>query len=132
MKLDLDCIRDILIIAEGCGYNESLPLNTLKKRLPQYRDDAICYNCLKLYEAGYIDAMCIRINGEVLPYIKEIMDITYPGHQLLAKIRDEEQWRGIKKGLSVIRDYSLSAITAFADGMTSAAISAYFSKSANR
>lgn len=126
MKLDLDCIRCILLEVEKCGFNEALPVSELEKRLPKIYNEDIRYNCLKLYEAGYIDALCIHVDNSVLPCIYEIRDITYPGHQLLAKIRDADQWGDIKKGLATIKDYSFSAITAFADGMTAAAIRTIF------
>lgn len=127
MKLDLDCCRDILLEMESCGFNQSISLCELKKQLPQYPEDLLQYTCYKLLEANLVVGLCVDMDNLNIPYIHQLTDITFSGHQFLAKIRDEVRWSKAKKGLSTIRDYSLSAITAFADGMTSAAISAYFS-----
>lgn len=127
MKLDLDCIRDILLEAEKCEYNESLSVRELERLLAQYPKNVVRYNGLKLYEAGYITASCIDVDNSNPPHMLEITDITYSGHQFLASIRDDAQWKGVKKGLSAVRNFSLSAITALSEGMTSAAISAYLS-----
>lgn len=61
-------------------------------------------------------------------YKIEICDLSPTGHELLGKIRDTNQWRSVKNGISAVRNYSLSAISSVAEGVTSAAISAYLQK----
>ena len=60
-----------------------------------------------------------------------ILDLTPKGHQFIAQIRDSGQWKKVKNGLDAVRNYSLAAISAVAEGVTSAGISAYFSGKAN-
>ncbi|MBC3938549.1 hypothetical protein D4A47_06415 [Anaerotruncus massiliensis (ex Liu et al. 2021)] len=51
--------------------------------------------------------------------------MTLSGHEFLESIRDDDRWKRIKSGLSAIRNFSLSAISSIAEGVTSAAITAY-------
>ena len=127
MRLNADCIRDILIALESCEYNNTLSVDLLSETLPQYAADELQYNSLKLYEAKLIDAVCYTDQEYAVQRVHELIDITYAGHQFLAKIRDDKRWGSVKRGLSAVRDYSLSAITSIAEGVTSAAINAYFS-----
>lgn len=132
MKLDMDCMRAILFEVEKLEYNETLLIFELERTISKYPPDVIRYSCLKLKESGLINAVTICDEESALPLVAEILDITYPGHQFLAKVRDSSRWSIIRKGLSEkVHDYSLSAITAIADGMTSAAISAFFAGQLN-
>lgn len=128
MKLDLDCMRDVLIEMERCGLNQRLPFRNLQRALSQYPPDVLQYACAKLYEGGLIDAVAVHADGLCAPYIAELIDISMPGHQFLAKIRDEERFAKTKAVASTLRDFSLSAISSIAEGISSAAINAYFSK----
>lgn len=128
MKLNLDCMRDILLAVETLGFDESLYFDDLSEKLPDYSTYELHYGCYKLYEAKLIDLVNFEIDGAVTPRTHEILDITFAGHEFLAKIRDRQRWGTIKSGASAIRDYSLSAISAIAEGVTSAAINAYFAK----
>lgn len=120
MTLDLDCIRDILLEAEKCKYNEALPMRDLEKRLPDYYDKDIRYNCLKLYEAGYIDALCIHVDNSILPYIHEIRDITYRGHEFLANIRAPESWEKTKAIGAKVGSFGLSMASKIAETVATA------------
>lgn len=120
MKLNLDCIRAILLEVEKCDYNESIPIEILEKRLPTYYNQDIRYNCLKLYEAGYISAICVHVDNSTLPYIHEIIDITYPGHEFLASIRKEENWEKTKEIGEKIGSFGLRMAGTIAEGVASA------------
>lgn len=120
MTLDLDCVRDILLEAEKCKYNETLPVSLLAKRLTQYCSETIRYNCLKLYEAGYIEAVCIHLDNSPLPYIHEIIDITYPGHEFLSNIRKPENWEKAKDIGNKIGAFGLNMAEKIAEGVATA------------
>lgn len=128
MKLNLDCMRDILLVMESLELNHRLSFRDLIRKLPTYSQDVLQYSCAKLYEARMIDATAVNLNGLSTPYIAELVDITFPGHQFLEKIRDDERFSKTKSIASSLRDFSLSAIASIAEGVSSAAISAYFSK----
>lgn len=76
-----------------------------------------------LSDGGYIDAETYSEGDNTVSCL--VTMITYNGHELLEHIRDDCQWATVKKGLSAVRSYSLSAIQAIASGITEAAITAY-------
>lgn len=129
MKMDLDCIRDILLEAEtfprGPFPVESLTLSTEK-----YGAESVEYNALKLIEAGFLRGI-IDTDLSGIPCVVVITDIAFPGHDFLNKIRDKKNWTAIQSGLHAVRSYSLDAISAVASGIATAAISAYVEKASS-
>lgn len=128
MVLNSDCVRDVLMAIENCEFGETLTLETLHQRVEQYSEEEVWYTCLKLEEGGYLKLTTVQFPRHLLPDIKSIDDLTYQGHEFIAKIRDTQQWTAVKKGATAVRNYSLSAISSIAEGITAAAISAYLSK----
>lgn len=126
MKMDADCIRDILLLAEDCPADHYLTMTEMVCALPQHDKTVIDYNCYKLHEGGFIIAVTYP-NGGYVPSVVSIADITFDGHQFLAKIRDEDRWKKIKTCRAALRDYSLSALASIAQGITAAFIGDYFS-----
>lgn len=134
MKLDRDCMRDVLLTLEdnlnysaledGLLSRKVIWLENLCSLLPDYRKEDVFYSVKMLDEAGYIRANIQWASGGV--YSCGVTDMTYLGHDFLDKIRDPERWTRVKTVLSGIRDYSLSAISAVAEGVTEGAIHAYF------
>lgn len=124
MKLDSDCVRDVLLSVEKAAIDEYISPRTLHSAMPQYTEDEISYTCLILSDGGFLEIMAFDAPGREIPAVKSIVRMTYQGHELLAKIRDKDRWGGIKKALPAIRNYSIDAINAVSEGMTSAAIAA--------
>lgn len=143
MRLDMDCVRDILLcIEENTGLRKMCffidsgltaaaqwtgeptnPPDYQEALLQKYDNDTLIYHVHYCLDADLADP-----KDERNEYYKIwICDLTVKGHELLEKIRTDKQWSAVKKGLSAVRDYSLSAVSAVAEGVTSAAISAYFS-----
>lgn len=143
MRLDIDCIRDILLCVEEntglrrCCFFLDSGLTSVEEFLsdaaePQpdyqqplsdkYGNDTLIYHVHYCLNSGLLERSQQSSAYKIL-----IHDLTPQGHELLAKIRDNKQWTKVKHGLTAVRDYSLSAISAVAEGVTSAAISAYFS-----
>ena len=133
MKLNPDCIRAVMIEIENSleiGISENdLPfmgiigLHELSDALPEYSKEDIFYTIFTLEQAGYLSATIKdNISGEiVLCYVHHM---TFAGHEFLDKIRDTQNWTKVKKGMNAIRNYSLDAITALAEGIANAAIAA--------
>lgn len=134
MKLDLECVRSVMLCLEsnlriidsnGTLEKPDMSLEALCELLPDYRKEDIFYSLYNLDQAGYIDISVKWLNQAV--YYCFINHITYSGHEFLDRIRDTKRWSKIKGISASIRDYSLSAISSIAEGVTSAAISHYFS-----
>lgn len=136
MKLDAECIRDILLFLEskdtfildidGCVEAEPCWYGTICDALPAYKKTDIVYTLKRLDEGGFIDITDAWASN-VLQALY-VNYITFDGHQFLDSIRDDDRWEKVRSGLSVVRDYSLAAISAIAEGITSAAITGYFNR----
>lgn len=127
MILDSDCVRDVLLEVESCAFGEYLTLDDLSGRLYNHSKEELWYTCLKLEEGGFLCLTTISIPRQAMLGIKTIDALTYQGHEFIAKIRDAQQWTTVKKGVTAVRNYSLSAISSIAEGVTAAAISAFLS-----
>ena len=115
MKLNPDCMRDILLVMEDIPYDESLSFSKLSNELTSYNEDDLRDSCLKLYEAGFIEVLKRETNHGTL--ILKIRDITYTGHQFLADIRSDNVWSKTKGVLSKVGSNSVSTISQVASGI---------------
>lgn len=121
MKLNPECIRDILLAVESMNYGEIWTINHLIERLPNYTEDELQYHCVKLHEAGFLDA----ITGKTLRspvQIARIKDLTYSGHQLLADIRSDTTWNKTKEIAKSVGSESLHALKDIAVCVVTSAI----------
>ena len=96
MKLNPDCIRDILITVESMEYNTAYTLTKLCTQLPSYSEEELNYHCLQLIDAGLLNAKAINVMGQISPQLWRIFDLTYPGHQFLADVRSDTTWNKTK------------------------------------
>ena len=120
MKLNPDCLRDILLAAEAQPYQQPLLADELYKQLGQHSKEEIDYACLKLEEAGFLDLQVFRFDNGII--FHSINDITFAGHQFLADVREEPIWKTTKAVAKKTGASSLSAITQIACGVVSAII----------
>lgn len=108
MKLDNECIRDLLLyLEENCSYKNDITLNELK--LEKYTTEEIVYTGEKLYEAGYINCLKSKSLYEEMPIIV-VMSLTYNGHRFIDNIRDDKVWGKTKGILSKVKSASLDII----------------------
>ncbi|HJB15232.1 MAG TPA: DUF2513 domain-containing protein [Candidatus Blautia excrementipullorum] len=122
MKLNPDCIRDILIIMEDQPFKKQMDFDDLVPLLPSYSSDDIEYTCLKLKEAGFIHAITTSdFTGET---VVTLLDITYTGHQFLNDIRSDTIWNNVKEVSKKVGSQSVSAISQIASGVITAIIKA--------
>ncbi len=112
MKLNPDCLRDILLTMEETEFLESLSQQELYNSLPKYSHDEIDYSVLKLNEAGFVRADIQKyLDGSI---DIELLDITYNGHQFLSNIRSNNVWNNVKEVSKKVGSNSIQAITQIA------------------
>lgn len=144
MRLNMDCVRDILLCVEAnasqrafCIFLDTGEESALDRKDYQVELDSKYGNEALIYHVRYcIDSGLIKTLDAIYAAVKNctswdeyaIFDLSVSGHDLISKIRDDNRWTGVKKALPSIRNYSLDAINAISQGMTSVAISAYLSK----
>ena len=126
MRLNPDCIRDILITVESMDYNTAYTLTNLCAQLPSYSDEELNYHCLQLIDAGFLNAKAINVIGQTSPQIWRIFDLTYPGHQFLADIRSDTTWNRTKDIAKTVGSESLHALKDIAVGVITSTIQNQF------
>ena len=108
MKLNHDCVRDILLYLEEYLFDKPLKIKTLFSQLcDKYQLEDIIYTCQKLKEADFItftiDSECNRHS-----FIKSI---TWKGHNFLDNIRDNKVISIAKESLKTVASYSLEILS---------------------
>lgn len=120
MKLDQDCIRDVLLQVEAADLSDHPTAATLHRKLPRYSEDELCYACYLLGDAGYLDIEktyfirrpAVRVNG-----------ITYKGYSFLEQIRDDTVWGKVKARAKKLGVAALSGLADIAKDVISAKLS---------
>ena len=110
MKLNIDCVRDILLAVESKDFGHQLTLDSLHTQIPQYTLDEVEYACLKLDEANMLDVTYINTIGRTTPAVARINELTYQGHEFLNDIRAEDNWQKLSSALKQGGSASLKAI----------------------
>lgn len=133
MKLDMDLLRQIMLFLETQDYfienpdgsieNEPVWFETLCEHFSDTGKQQIFYSLQNLHQAEYIILQASWADDTMQNCC--VSTITFKGHEFIASVCDDKNWKRIKKGLLAVRNYSLSAINAIAEGVTSAAISAF-------
>ena len=119
MKLNPDCIRDILLyleenleIKENHKFSE-ITLTQLKDALPQYEEDDIFYSIYNLHQIRFIEGHISDVNNMKMLFC-EINNITWNGHQFLNTIRPTSIWKATKDGASKLGLMSIHALSTIA------------------
>lgn len=113
MRLNPDCMRDVLLVAEEhVPLNGSLSMGNLLSLLPSYSKDELTYTCLKLNEGNLLNVL--KMNSDNATSVANISDITYEGHQFLENIRNQSTWETVKQKLSLLGSSSVPVIVSVA------------------
>lgn len=139
MKLNYDCVRDVLLELEenltieevsydlGEGEETELTFSFIDikrlaafERLKKYSKKDICYSVNKLNEAGYISAEPIP-GDDLSDYL--ISDITYVGHEFLQSIKSDSVWNHVKDVSKKAGAMSFPVISSIASNILSQIIS---------
>lgn len=104
MKLNKDCIRDLLLYLENTlNYNSKITINNLS--LASYSVEELMYTADRLIEAEYINAnICWNTTST---HVIVVNSISYQGHQFLDTIRDNIIWKETKSKSSKLASVSL-------------------------
>lgn len=127
MKLNPDCIRDVLIEVESSqtmdmrGYPTPVTINDLVKTslTENYSNEDIAYSVKQLIECGYFRARPIRTLSSS-DYI--IKDITPRGHKFLENIRNTGVWTQTKQKAKGIGSFALDVLSQISASIISSRI----------
>lgn len=114
MKINHDCIRDILLYLEENLKIEghvflSINLKTLQDNLPEYSAEDVFYSVYNLHQIRFIEGRINNVSNMKMLFC-EIENITYSGHRFLATIKPEPIWSKTKTIVSKIGVHTLDFI----------------------
>lgn len=114
MKLNKECVRDLLLAIEDLEYDHYFNKNELATEEPFIKYDLfeVIYAGEKLIEAGYMKGTIRRADNSV--YDVAFSALTWHGHQFLDNIRDDGVWKNTKKVASKFTSVSLSMLSTIA------------------
>lgn len=117
MKLNQDCVREILLfIEEKQKPGQSLYIENIITSLKSkgYTEEEIKYALSKLKETPYTTLNLTQYDGLVLGGTSEAL--TWEGHQFLDNIRNTSTWKNIKSTVNEkVGNASISIIAAVAE-----------------
>lgn len=121
MKLNPDCIRDILIsVEEKTSLNDPIRFDPGKipSTLTQYPDDVILYHVKQCELSGLFGGKTYWFldGGCMVQYLSPL------GHQFLSDIRSDNNWTKTKEIAHTVGSESLSAIKDIATGVISSLV----------
>lgn len=110
MKLNHDCIRDLLLVVENYGTLDHIGHDQLMSysELEVYDEDTIIYTALRLFDAGYLIGNNQFYMDDKI-YLT-ISAISYNGHQFLDTIRDTNVWKHVKEKSSSLASVSIQLL----------------------
>lgn len=131
MKMDIDCIRDILLQAEEKGftvYRDSSDANIDETEtvsefpfIEKYDDKKLLYHIQLADDFGLLKAShCIGFSS--------VFDLSAQGHLFLADIREDNVWNKTKEVSKQVGVSSLGAVKEIATNVISTLITGYFQR----
>lgn len=133
MKLDCDCVRDVLLYIEReqtmSKEDKNFVLDYLYcdrffEGIKKHSQETIVYTVMKLKEAEYIKAYISEADDNILEFY--VLGITYKGHQFIEKIKDDTVWGKTKSVAKSIGSFSFDIIGEIAGQVLSSLISQHF------
>lgn len=124
MKLNPDCIRDLLLTAEeniGFSSGMSFPAETKYELLTKYSYEETMYHIQQCEMSGFFTKVNWFMGGECY-----INNISPEGHAFLANIRSENVWNKTKETAKSVGSFSLDTLTKIAVNVVSTLIKNQF------
>jgi len=139
MKLNPDCIRDILLTTEEeCGFGKQFfyaPNDWRSKKwedfefLKKYSYEEVCYHLHQCDDAGYFSprghqkGLTFWINGGFM-----VDDLSPKGHEFINNIREDTNWKKTKEKAKAVGSSALDVLEKIAAGVIMAQINGLLGK----
>jgi len=109
MKLNNDCVRDILLYLENTlDYDVFVDINDIQNNINKYNEKEVRYTMDKLIE---VELIVGEYSDSEIEFIHEI---TFRGHQYLENIKDDKIWKLVKKETSNLKSVSITIMAEIA------------------
>jgi len=133
MRLNLDCIREVLIWLQDnqqmqtcaifgkglTGRVETITSTSIPHRIEGYSAEDILYSIHQMIHGGLLMARDLGDGGTYM-----IEDISPHGHEFLENIRNTDNWETTKKQATQVGSFSLSVLANIAANLITKAIQA--------
>lgn len=117
MKLNPDCIRDILFVIEELSTpSHYIDSKDIEKKLPAYTVDEVRYHIRQLQLSKLI---LLPPNPYTLKGRCSIKDLTPEGHKFIANIRQDTNWNKVKQISEKVGSNSIHVISTIASNVIS-------------
>lgn len=119
MKLNYDCIRDILlVIEETTTYNQDFTLSNHQEELSKYTLEELQYHLRQCDLAGFLHKYQYNMDGDV-----SVIDLSFQGHEFLNTVRPKTVWENTKTICSKLGITTVSSLSQIASQIISQIIS---------
>ena len=124
MRLNPDCIRDILLFIESTTDSKIryVDLESILNALSQYDENTIQYH---LYQIENSKLILGAVHADNKPSI--ISDLSPKGHEFLENIRSDSNWNKTKEIANNIGSFSINNLSQIAIGVVTELITKHFS-----
>ncbi|MGF7145288.1 glycine cleavage system protein P-like pyridoxal-binding family [Anaerotaenia torta] len=121
MKLNPDCIRDILLTVEEIATYSNIfeydPESSDLKRLKSYSEEEVMYHLRQCKENNFFIKCTFNIIGGCT-----IIDLSPKAHQFLADIRSDNIWSKTKETAKSVGSFSLDILAKIASAVATSLI----------
>lgn len=124
MRLNPDCIRDILLtVEEETGYNKHMGYGDGADfvRLAKYPTDEVKYHLKQCEYSGFFVGFQQFLGGGFM-----IRDLSPMGHEFIADIRTDTNWNKVKEIAKQAGSFSIEALSRIATGVIAEVIKSHF------
>lgn len=98
MKLNTDCVRDVLLELESFPIGQ-YTLKSFCKTVSKHGEETTYYTLTKLAEGKYINAEYAQtMDGRI--HLAVVYDLTFAGHEFLSTVRAPGIWEMLKDAAS--------------------------------
>lgn len=117
VKLDMDCVRDVLLALENLTdidedhLHARITTSDVAKAVTNFKEKEVYNAIYTLYQADYIEADKIDFCGGSDFCIEAI---TWSGYELLNNLRSEQVWSAVKEKIKPLGSVSISVVSALA------------------
>ena len=124
MRLNPDCIRDILLFIESTTNSKirSVGFVSILENLSQYDEDTIHYHLYQIKNSELILNLYVAGGNPFL-----IGDLSPKGHEFLENIRSDSNWNKTKEIAGNIGSFSINNLSQIAIGVVTQLITQNFS-----
>lgn len=122
MRLDMDCVRNVLLALEKLTnvdenhLHQRITTEDVFTEVPNFDEKEIYHTLYTLYQANYIEADKIDFCGGSDLIIEAI---TWPGYELLNNLRSEQIWKSVKQKIQPLGTVSINVLSQLATKVVS-------------